>query len=100
MRGNKLPLSIKVAWGFRSATIICAQAMRPRPPVSNMFHTLPRCLRWQASPTIKHLPTHKKSWISRPSLAKVSIDVTSQRDPNKIYHLESIEQLSRAGSCH
>jgi putative endopeptidase len=28
------------------------------------------------------------------SLAKDSLDVTSQRDPNKIYHLESVEQLS------
>ncbi len=29
------------------------------------------------------------------ALAKVSLDVTSQRDPNKIYHLETVEELSR-----
>ncbi|MGA7106663.1 MAG: M13 family metallopeptidase [Terracidiphilus sp.] len=27
------------------------------------------------------------------ALAKISMDVTSQRDPNKIYHLETVEQL-------
>ncbi len=29
------------------------------------------------------------------ALAKVSLDVTSQRDPNKIYHIETVEQLSQ-----
>lgn len=28
------------------------------------------------------------------ALAKVSLDITSQRDPNKIYHLETVDQLS------
>ncbi|HEX3893732.1 MAG TPA: M13 family metallopeptidase [Terracidiphilus sp.] len=28
------------------------------------------------------------------ALAKVSLDITSQRDPNKVYHLETVEQLS------
>ncbi len=29
------------------------------------------------------------------SLAKVSLDITSQRDPNKVYHPQTVEQLSQ-----
>jgi len=29
------------------------------------------------------------------ALAKISLDITSQRDPNKVYHIETVEQLSQ-----
>jgi endothelin-converting enzyme/putative endopeptidase len=53
-----------------------------------------KMLTLQGEPAGQASADAEKIMVLETSLAKVSMDVTSQRDPNKIYHLESIEQLS------
>jgi putative endopeptidase len=53
-----------------------------------------KMLTLEGEPTDQASADAEKIMVLETSLAKVSMDVTSQRDPNKIYHLESIEQLS------
>ena len=96
MRESRLPWSTRAARTCRSAIITSAPAMPRKKRARNMWRTWPTCWRLMGEPADKAAADAQKIMTLETALAKVSMDVTSRRDPNNVYHLLPAAKLAAA----
>ena len=93
MRPERSRLSGKTASGSRKKTTTSVRARRTTRFVSSMYSTWPRCSSCSGRANRKAASDAAAIMKLETALAKVSLDVTSQRDPHNIYHMMPIKDL-------
>ena len=93
MPKSRLLWSIKAAWDFPNVITISAPAKREKTRTQYVQH-ITNMLKLMGEPEAKAASDAKAILQLETALAKVSMDVTSQRDPNKVYHLMPVSELA------